>query len=250
MNKLVVMLIVSIPFHLHFPWFWTIAGALCQVLLIAWAGEGVNFQSTLMTKQSLLRKRDVLTLMSHDGLGVVELLLPRHHTLKSIFIVWSNILTWKNCWHSQKRYIELKKAYNIFYRSIRRSYLGDFSVSSLPLVFLFCILLSSHVQMWYFVLQGEKKKNPPRIYLFRPRLIIWTPNKQNSLPIMGTDVQQLHSDPSGVSYLYYCRSSHNSPFPEGSYHKPLKFSPSRIRTGPNWTTSSDTGWNWGTSLNY
>lgn len=60
---------------------------------------------------------------------------------------------------------------------------------------------------------------------------------------------RLHNSHTGVSYLCYCRSSHNSPFPGGSYHKPLRFSPSRIRTGPDWTTSSDTGWTWTANRN-
>lgn len=60
---------------------------------------------------------------------------------------------------------------------------------------------------------------------------------------------RLRNSHTGVSYLCYCRSSHNSPFPGGSYHKPLRFSPSRIRTGPDWTTSSDTGWTWTANWN-
>lgn len=123
-----------------------------------------------------------------------------------------------------------------------QSYLGDFSVFALPFVFLFCILQSSHVQTWYFVLQGDGYIffNQPCIYIFVPKLVFRTANKlTNCIRNWHLRVAEPH-----VPYLCYCRSSHNSPFPEGSYHKPLRFSPWRIRTGPDWTASSDTGWTW------
>lgn len=72
-------------------------------------------------------------------------------------------------------------------------------------------------------------------------------NKPSAIEV-GIDIR-LQNSHTRVSYLCYCRSSHNSPFPGGSYHKPLRFSPSRIRTGPDWTTSSDTGWTWKANRN-
>lgn len=47
-----------------------------------------------------------------------------------------------------------------------------------------------------------------------------------------------------ISYLCLCRLSHNSPFPEGSCHKPSTSSPWRTHTGPVCLTSSDTVWTW------